>query len=272
MYNIFRKRHSVAVLVSSGFTLVELLFVIAIIGVLAGLLGTAILQANKTATKVRSENNAEVLRSAIVEYWHDFNKWPVDAKILKEKISKIEKQQGSGATVAGSDKASGRRNYSVSFYEDNNEVVKNLLDVKAPGGARKTYLDLKGFVTPTETGLSAKDYPTTDTVDAYQAYSGTALSDDINASERQVTKRTEPVLLFLTSINKCPHCGALAAGKTCPNKTDDYAKSHDLGSACSFYESNEYPYVFRRRDRVEGAKPYTIKFDFNDNTVSVETN
>ena len=257
---------------SAGFTLVELLFVIAIIGILSGLLGTAILQANKTATKVRSENNAEILRSAIVEYWHDFNKWPVDAKVLKEKIAKIEKGKGSASTVAGSDQASGRRNYTISFYEDNDEVVKNLLDVKIPGGARKTYLNLKGFVTPTETGLTAKDFPTTDTVDAYQAYAGTALSDDVNATERQVSKRTDPVLLFLTSINKCPHCGALSAGKTCPNKTDDYAKAHDLSGACDFYESNDYPYVFRRRDRVEGAKPYTITFDFNDNTVSVKTN
>lgn len=258
---------------SAAFTLVELLVVVAIIGILAGLLGSAIMAANKTANKKRADNNAVLLAAAINEYRHDFGKWPLSGSIIKEKLkdSEIEKTR-SANKVAGSDTASGKLDYSMSFYEDNNEVVKNLLEAKLPNGSTKTYLNLHGFVTPVKTGLSANDYPVTQTVDALLAYEGEAVSDDINSSEESVSKRKDPVLLFRTEMYKCPDCGVITRSKACPNRSDNWAKEHDVnnGQKCPFYDKEGYARPLRNRDRVMGAKPYTIKFDLNDNTVSVK--
>ncbi|MBR1836872.1 MAG: type II secretion system protein [Kiritimatiellae bacterium] len=261
MKGLFRRRSAAPAGRAGGaaaFTLVELLVVVAIIGVLATLLGSAIMTATKTANKKRADNNAELLRAAIVEFWHDNGRWPVDAKALKSAIKKIESGSGSKTKVAGGTDERVSRNYQVSFYADNNEVVKNLLDFKTDSGVKKTYLNLHGFVTPANNSLSSDSYPTDDTVDAWLAYEdGQGAISDLTGEV--VRNRKDPVLLYRSEMYKCPECHKLYKSKVCKN------------SECPFYKSNDYYKPLNRRDRVYGARPFRIKFDFNDNTVSVST-
>lgn len=61
---------------SSGFTLVELLIVVAIIGILLGLLSGAIKETIDNAKKKKIEAERIALNTALVNFWHDYNRWP----------------------------------------------------------------------------------------------------------------------------------------------------------------------------------------------------
>jgi prepilin-type N-terminal cleavage/methylation domain-containing protein len=59
-----------------GFTLIELLIVVAIIGILLGLLSGAIKETVANAKKKKIEAERVALTTAIVNYWHDYGRWP----------------------------------------------------------------------------------------------------------------------------------------------------------------------------------------------------
>lgn len=98
-----------------AFTLVELLLVLAILALLLGLLSPAILKAFDSANDSNRQGEAARLTSAIVEYWHDHDGWPLP--------------QGARPD----------RNGIVSYKEDNYKVFDLLLDVPY-GGSRKSYI------------------------------------------------------------------------------------------------------------------------------------
>ena len=183
----------------AGFTLIELLIVIAIIGILAGLLSTAIMKLTKTAVDKRNKNNAERLEAAIVEYWHDMGRWPID------KSAKPVLKEGKGSALAGSAEAASGTSiatyrYEMSFRENNDEIVGLLLDAKLPDGTRKNFLDLNGYSTPVESAVSK--WPVKEVVDARLAYRGEATDE----SGKAIPARKKPVLVYFAPFIKCPHC------------------------------------------------------------------
>ena len=177
----------------SAFTLIELLLVIAIIGILAGLLSSAILKITKTAADKRNANNAGRLEAAIVEYWHDMGRWPIP------KSAKPVLKKGKGTGLGGSaddGKTIDTYTYEMSYREDNNEVVGLLLDTLLPDGTKKNFLDLNGFSTPAQATVSS--WPVSDVVDARLAYRGEATDED----GKPVPARKAPVLVYFKTRSK----------------------------------------------------------------------
>ena len=241
----------------SGFTLIELLIVIGIIGILAGLLSTAILQITKTAVNKRNINNAERLEAAIVEYWHDMGRWPIPAN-AKPVLTK-----GKGTALAGSAEAeSGHAidtfTYEMSFREDNDTVVGLLLDAELPDRTKKNFLDLNGFTTPVDSSVSK--WPVSAVVDARLAYRGEATDDE----GKSIPARKKPVLVYFAPFVKCPHCETyfpLTGGR-------NYCTEND----CPYYKGNGKRYRFTKAEKRRPhqlAQPFKIAFDFNNNVVKV---
>jgi len=63
--------------IRQGFTLVELLVVVAIIGVLLGLVSGAVQKTVNVAKEKRCEAEMRTLAAAIETYRHDYNQWPM---------------------------------------------------------------------------------------------------------------------------------------------------------------------------------------------------
>ena len=61
---------------TDGFTLLELLVVIGIIAILAGLLFPAITGALRTAQKNKAIGDCRAIETAIMQYYNEYNKWP----------------------------------------------------------------------------------------------------------------------------------------------------------------------------------------------------
>ncbi len=61
-----------------GFTLVEMLVVIAIIGILAALLFPAIAAAKRSAMKAQAQTEVKNLEAALKSYYAEYSKWPGD--------------------------------------------------------------------------------------------------------------------------------------------------------------------------------------------------
>ncbi len=62
-----------------GFTLVELLIVIIIIGILAGMMMLSTGSATDKAEAVKVVNNLRVIKTAVLMYYADNGKWPVES-------------------------------------------------------------------------------------------------------------------------------------------------------------------------------------------------
>ncbi len=63
---------------SHGFTLVELLMVVAIIGILLGFLGGGIARAVENARRQRNTSTIKALELAVRQFYHDYDVWPCD--------------------------------------------------------------------------------------------------------------------------------------------------------------------------------------------------
>ncbi|MEG1641073.1 MAG: prepilin-type N-terminal cleavage/methylation domain-containing protein [Ruthenibacterium sp.] len=73
---------------AKGFTLVELLIVIIIIGILAGMMMLSTGAATDKAEATKVVSNLRTIKSAVIMYYADYNKWPVDADNDMVRLSK----------------------------------------------------------------------------------------------------------------------------------------------------------------------------------------
>ncbi len=64
----------------NGFTLIELLIVVAVMALLIGLISGAVRHSIRNARKNRASAECALLESAIMTYWHDYGKFPIDKK------------------------------------------------------------------------------------------------------------------------------------------------------------------------------------------------
>ena len=242
----------------SGFTLIELLIVIAIVGILAGLVSSAIVVVMKSATEKRIASNAERLRAAIVEYWHDVGRWPIpdNAKPVMERTGTKKKDMLLNSETGDDDSnKTDAFSYVMSYAGNNGEVVNSLLEKMLPDGQTiKTFLDLHGFTVPTEEYKGK--WPALEVVDAFEAH--------------EADKDAPVTLCYFAEFVVCPHCKRyyLRNGATgCTYDGDSNGKPD-----CDYYKENDQAYKFTDQELsspIKGALPYVIKFDLNNNVADV---
>ncbi len=257
----------------SGFTLIEILVVIAIIGILAGLLFSGIFGLLNQSANAKNQDNAALLSAAIMEYWHDQGRWPIPKTHKPKKANRQTHHQTDyeGDEIEGTDyetyqyklvygavDKNGRvADNGYGRDQSNNDViVKILLDAKVgKNKSPKKYIDLGPFITaPYEEHVDPNtiNYPIEDQVSAR------GLEDEV------ISGNVKAPLLFQSSFIRCPKCGKLypAGGgrRTCDSKD------------CAYYKSQGKFYRFKASElkgNVKGAKPYVITFDFLNNKCNV---
>lgn len=253
----------------SGFTLVELLIVIAIIGILAGLVSSAVVLITRNASEKRIKNNAARLEAAIVEYWHDMGRWPIpdDAEPHLTKSGRKRKDIRSDSTSDSAFETT--YTYALLYKGDgskgdlgnNSVVVSRMLDALLPDKmTRKTFLDLHNFQVPAKDedddsgSASVSKWPVTATIDAWDAYS---------------KGMTSPILVYFAKFVKCDHCNRyyFAGHRDC-----DYPRNLYPGAdpECSFWKENGRTFRLPPAEQgFNGALPYVIEFDLANNVVKV---
>ena len=250
----------------SGFTLMELLIVVCIIGILAGLVVGGAVRLVGSAVDKRNRTNADRLRAAIVEYWHDMGRWPVP-----DNSRPTLSEDGSVATEAGSDaEQKDVFAYRIVLDLNNRKVVQKLLDATVSTGSgdkKKTFLDLHGFSAPAGISPKRDDLFVHEVVDAWGAWQGTATDEE----GKQVGPVADPVLCFFGKVIRCPHCDGYdpPSATECSNDRCPY-----LGQdAIDHWDVPKYPYRYTKADKAKAvsvAIPYTITFDLDNNDVRVD--
>ena len=232
----------------SGFTLMELMVVVAIVAILAGLVSTAVVNVMHQAASSRIDNQIARLRAAIMQYRHDFSRWPVP-----ERAVPVEVPKGSGVwKLKYCSKGLG------GAADDNSAVVEFLLHTSKSGEGRppRDILDLHGFsgvmstneVLETKSGVTSKAYE--DWGDAW------AMSE----ADDEGRHSTVPTLVWKDRMYYCDSCGNYNDSPMCRRRSCPYFKNHK---------------AFRKlpsSSRREIAKPFYIMFDFANDRVLVQRN
>lgn len=254
-----------------GFTLVELLLVIAVIGILAGLLFNAVFGVTKQANEKRNESNRQLLQAAIMEYRHDVGKWPVPDRDASATQAKTEEYKVSGGKFRkrvlwtltyGAIDGNG-----VVVGNNNDVIVEHLVNGKVGSQeTKKSYIDLRPFLT-TEKGTETR-YLTEETEETMSADE----AKRNGTSDRKAGKHIP--LVYRAQFVKCPVCktyqteGQINGNYgSCVNKgCHDTEANPDDGadSAPAHYFSKA-----EIKNKTNMALPYKVTFDFVNNTCSV---
>jgi prepilin-type N-terminal cleavage/methylation domain-containing protein len=225
----------------NGFTLVELLIVVGIIGVLMGLLAPAILKASKTAVDKGHIVEMEALETAFTEYHHDNKGWPVPAK-----------PKTDGAEYGKN--SSGQIDPGIIIYSGKNtaKVWNRLLKAGAKGDynlRKRDYIDV--------TSLTAiKQY--------YPDNPRKNIEDGNIGSPKELWGDNGEIkgpLVYWSDFIECTKCGEWSTSSTqCNNQL------------CSGRDSKGNPYKFKKVDKKNkrrGVMPYKIKFDLTSSVVHI---
>jgi len=111
---------------SKGFTLVELLIVIIIIGILAGMMMLATGSATDKAEATKIVSNLRNMKAAAIMVYADDNKWPSDIKSL-------DKYMDASISSDYSVGKYGNATVAVKYKKGTNAGVNDKLDALATG-------------------------------------------------------------------------------------------------------------------------------------------
>jgi prepilin-type N-terminal cleavage/methylation domain-containing protein len=87
----------------TGFTLIEMLMVVVVIGILLGLLSTAILRARHNAKRTRAAADRKTLLAAVQAFHHEYGAWPCPAPSgsFEDRVYGGEDDYGENSVVIG---------------------------------------------------------------------------------------------------------------------------------------------------------------------------
>jgi len=83
----------------TGFTLIELLTVIVIIGVLVGMISTAVMMAKRKAMDVARDVDLKTIKSAIEAYRFEYQEWPCPAITQYPRPPSVTYQSNNGEVI-----------------------------------------------------------------------------------------------------------------------------------------------------------------------------
>lgn len=224
----------------NGFTLVELLIVVAIIGVLMGLLAPAILKTSKSAVDKGRIVEMRTLESALLEYHHDNKAWPIPAK---PKLEGAEYGKNSAGVV------------DPAIIEYSGVKTVNVWNRLLEVGAKKDFnLRKRDYIDVTSLTAVKKYYPDDPKRNVEEDNVGKVR--DLWGDKKEI----KGPLVYWGNFIECTQCGEWTTEKEkCPNLE------------CSGRKGNN-PYVFKKVDlknKRRGVMPYKIIFDLSANTVTV---
>ncbi|MBO7298270.1 MAG: type II secretion system protein [Kiritimatiellae bacterium] len=226
---------------NNGFTLVELLIVVGIIGVLMGLLSPAILKASKGAVNKSRKVEMTVLETALTEYHHDNKGWPIPAK---------PKQEGA---VYGKNSAGVVDPAIIEYSGDKTKVVWNRLLKKGAdskyNSRKKDYIDISSM---TAIKTYHKDNPRKNVEGDNVGRVRDLWGDDAEI---------KGPLVYWCDFIECPRCHEWSTNlEYCTNLQ---CPGRNGGKAFHFKRAD-------KRIRHRGVMPYKIVFDLTSNVVYVK--
>lgn len=218
----------------SGFTLVEMLIVVGVLGMLISLLAPAILQSIKVAQRNARANERAMLEEAILEFWHDQNRWPIKSGDTPRKAAE----------------------YKLTYGDNNYEVFNQLIDADFGGRKKiKTYIVTGRHIT---TATKESTYP---------SFAAAPLKDVLEGRDG-VARRSDPVLVYWGDFIRCPHCPASSGADAYANLTAKECRNDD----CTYLKNEGYRYQFETGDRknaIRGLRPFKVTIDMLNNSVRV---
>ncbi len=133
-----------------GFTIVELIAVIAIIGILLGIVTTAVSSSIQNGRKRKAEASFSLLQQAFATYKAQKGKWP-----------------GFGDTVSGKTPTEGDEKDNTDYYEisesDVRKMIKAIVDESRKGNP---LMDVSGLFVATKSGTRGSKVRGMDILDA----------------------------------------------------------------------------------------------------------
>lgn len=229
----------------SGFTLMELMVVVAIIAILAGLVSSAVVNVMRQASKSRVDSQIARIQAAIMQYRHDFSTWPIPKSAVPEETPK-----GSGVwklkyCSRGMGGAKG----------DNSDVVELLLHTSASGAGRpaRDILDLHGFSAVD----SASEELDTKSGASSKSYTGWGDAWEMSEADEDGKHKKAPTLVWKDYLYYCDSCGNYNDSSVCKRRS------------CPYFKSKKAFRKLPSSSRREVAKPFYIMFDFSNDRVLV---
>lgn len=233
---------------SRGFTLMELMIVVAIVAVLAGLVSTAVVRIMRQAAKNRVENQMAQIRAAVMEYRHDFGRWPIPPG---GKWKPVQTGGGYWKLKFCSENMGGCQG-------DNSVVLEMLLDTgkTGEGYTKRDLIDIHGFSGVMSTNeVSDAEEKRTRTSQTYATW-GDAWA--MSEPDGEGVHKKIPTLVWKDKVYYCRLCGGYYQNNRCTNRGCDYFKER---------------HAFRKlpaSDMREVAKPFYIAFEFDNDRAIVQ--
>ena len=238
-----------------GFTLVEMLIVVGILGVLLGLLSPAMLKQTRVSQEKRSANERKILEAAILEFWHDQKRWPINPSTKPSK---------DGSYFDNVKKSDAGNAYKIIYQDLNNVVFDQLINAPfGSGQTHKDYIDTKGHNT---TPKAEDKYPVKAAAPLY----------DVLEGKNGAVKRNNPVLVYWTYRIRCPECPSSANNLGYIAGFAPLDKDHCESDECDYYKNsanNGERYIFTKADKknvVRVVLPFKVTIDMLNNQVKVE--